>query len=74
MTEKDNVMTANRTVREWKAKHKSDYDDFKRQVAIPNVGNLSFETIVIAFVFSFPFPDDPIGRHYVILFCHVYKC
>ena len=41
MTEKDNVMTANRTVREWKAKHKSDYDDFKRQVADIGNGDLS---------------------------------
>ena len=41
MTEKDNVMTANRVVREWKAKHKSDYDDFKRQVADIGNGDLS---------------------------------
>ena len=41
MTEKDNIMTANRTVREWKAKHKSDYDDFKRQVADIGKGDLS---------------------------------
>lgn len=41
MTEKDNVMTANRTVREWKARHKSDYDDFKRQVANIGKGDLS---------------------------------
>ena len=41
MTEKDNVMTANRVVREWKAKHKSDYDDFKRQVADIGEGDLS---------------------------------
>ena len=41
MVEKDNVMTANRAVREWKAKHKSDYDDFKRQVADIGKGDLS---------------------------------
>ena len=41
MTEKDSVMTANRAVREWKAKHKSDYDDFKRQVADIGKGDLS---------------------------------
>ena len=41
MTEKDSVMTANRAVREWKAKHKSDYDDFKRQVADIGNGDLS---------------------------------
>ena len=41
MTEKDNVMTANQAVREWKAKHKSDYDDFKRQVADIGKGDLS---------------------------------
>lgn len=41
MTEKDNVTTANRTVREWKARHKSDYDDFKRQVADIGKGDLS---------------------------------
>ena len=41
MAEKDNVMTANRVVREWKAKHKSDYDDFKRQVADIGNGDLS---------------------------------
>ena len=41
MTEEDNIMTANRTVREWKAKHKSDYEDFKRQVADIGKGDLS---------------------------------
>ena len=41
MTEKDNVMTANRVVREWKTKHKSDYDSFKRQVADIGKGDLS---------------------------------
>ena len=32
MTEKDNRMTANKAVREWKVGHKREYDDFKRQV------------------------------------------
>ena len=41
MTEKDNIMTANRTVREWKAKHKSEYESFKRQVAAIGSGDLS---------------------------------
>ncbi|MBE6272178.1 MAG: hypothetical protein E7101_14735 [Prevotella ruminicola] len=41
MTEKDNTMTANRTVREWKAKHKSEYESFKRQVAAIGSGDLS---------------------------------
>jgi len=41
MTEKDNIMTANRTVREWKAKHKSEYESFKRQVAAISGGDLS---------------------------------
>ena len=41
MTEKDNIMTANRTVREWKAKHKSEYESFKRQVAAIGGGDLS---------------------------------
>ena len=41
MAEKDNVMTANRTVREWKAKHKCEYDSFKRQVAAIGGGDLS---------------------------------
>ena len=41
MAEKDNVMKANRAVREWKVKHKCDYDDFKRQVADIEKGNLS---------------------------------
>lgn len=41
MTEKDNIMTANRTVREWKAKHKSEYDSFKRQVTAIGGGDLS---------------------------------
>ena len=34
-------MTANRTVREWKAKHKSEYESFKRQVAAIGSGDLS---------------------------------
>lgn len=34
-------MTANRTVREWKAKHKSEYESFKRQVAAISGGDLS---------------------------------
>lgn len=41
MTEKDNTMTANRTVREWKVKHKSEYESFKRQVAAIGGGDLS---------------------------------
>ena len=41
MKEEDNVMTANRTVREWKAKHKCEYDSFKRQVAAIGGGDLS---------------------------------
>ena len=41
MTEKDNIMTANRTVREWKVKHKSEYESFKRQVTAIGGGDLS---------------------------------
>lgn len=41
MTEKDNIMTANRTVREWKVKHKSEYESFKRQVMAIGGGDLS---------------------------------
>ena len=41
MTEKDNLMTANRTVREWKAKNKSEYDSFRRQVTAIGGGDLS---------------------------------
>ena len=37
MTEKDNRIAANKAVREWKVKHKEEYDDFKQQVA--NIGN-----------------------------------
>ena len=41
MTEKDNRMTANKAVREWKVGHKREYDDFKRQVASIGKGDLS---------------------------------
>lgn len=41
MTEKDNKMTANKAVREWKVGHKREYDDFKRQVAAIGKGDLS---------------------------------
>ena len=44
MTEKDNLMTANRTVREWKVKHKSEYDSFKRQVTAIGDGDLDGAT------------------------------
>ena len=39
MAEKDNVMKANSAVREWKVKHKCDYDDFKRQVTAIGSGD-----------------------------------
>ncbi len=41
MTEKDNRMSANKAVREWKVGHKREYDDFKRQVASIGKGDLS---------------------------------
>ena len=41
MTEKDNRIAANKAVREWKVKHKEEYDDFKRQVADIGKGDLS---------------------------------
>lgn len=41
MTEKDNRIEANKAVREWKVKHKEEYDDFKRQIAAIGKGDLS---------------------------------
>ena len=41
MTEKDNRIAANKAVREWKVKHKEEYDDFKRQIAAIDKGDLS---------------------------------
>ena len=41
MTEKDNRMTANKAVREWKVGHKKEYDYFKQQVAAIGKGDLS---------------------------------
>ena len=41
MTEKDNRMTANKAVREWKVKHEEKYNDFKRQVTAIGKGDLS---------------------------------
>lgn len=41
MTEKDDRMAANKAVREWKVGHRREYDDFKRQVAAIERGDLS---------------------------------
>ena len=41
MTEKDNRIATNKAIREWKVKHKEEYDDFKRQIAAIDKGDLS---------------------------------
>ena len=46
----------------------------QRQIAFFDVSNLPLEFIIIAFVLYFSFSDSPICFHYVILFCHLYKC
>ena len=67
MTEKDNIMTANRTVREWKAKHKSEYESFKRQVVAIGSGDLSLMERTIGLL------DDCMPQNARNFFAYIYK-
>ena len=67
MTEKDNRMVANKTVREWKVGHKKEYDDFKRQVAAIGNGDLSLMERMMTLL------DDCMPQDARSFYAYIYK-
>ena len=68
MTEKDNRIAANKAVREWKVKHKEEYDDFKRQIAAIDKGDLSLMERMMMLL------NDCMPQEARSFYAYIFKC